>query len=90
MLLARPLVRLEQLHLLAVHVLHHLIGLPLLEREPHPFVRVVLVVGLILVELDPDEVGIDGLGVERQADEGVDGGGFGDQAEGPGLRRGLF
>lgn len=49
--------------------------------------RVVLVVGLILVELDPDEVGLDGLGVERQADEGVDGGGFGDQAEGPGLRR---
>lgn len=47
--------------------------------------RVVFVVGLILVVLDLDEVGIDGLGVERKADEGVDGGGFGDEAEGPGL-----
>lgn len=80
-----PLVRLELLDLLAIHVLHDLIGLPFLEREADAFVRVVFVVGLILVELDADEVRLDRLGVERKADEGVDGGGFGDQAEGPGL-----
>lgn len=47
--------------------------------------RVVLVVGLILVVFDLDEVGVDGVGVEGEADEGVDGGGFGNEFEGPGL-----
>lgn len=38
MLLARPLIRLELLHLRAVHVLHNLICLPFLEAEPQTFV----------------------------------------------------
>lgn len=85
MLLAGPFIGLELLHLLAVHVLHDLIGLPFLETEPHAFVRVVLVVGLIFVVFDLNEVGIDGLWIKGQADEGVDGGGFGDEFEGPRL-----
>lgn len=88
MLLPGPAIGLEQLDLLAVHVLHDLIGLPFLEAEAEAFVRVVLVVGLILVVLDPDEVGVDRFGIKGQADEGVDGGGFGDDFEGPGLFEG--
>lgn len=64
-------------------MLHHLIGLPFLEAEPQTLVRVVLVVSLVLVVLDADEVGVFGLGVEGEGDEGVDGGGFGDDFEGP-------
>ncbi len=47
---------------------------------------VVFVVGLVFVVLDADEVGVFGGRVEGEGDEGVDGGGFGDDAEGPGLR----
>ena len=66
-------------------MLHDLIGLPLLEAEAQPLVRIVLVVGLVLVVLDLDEVALDGGGVEGQGDESVNGGGFGDEFEGPGL-----
>lgn len=83
--LGRSLVRLKLRDLGAIHVLHHLIGLPLLEAEAQPLVRVVLVVGLVLVVLDADEVGVLRLRVEREGDEGVDGGGLGDDLEGPGL-----
>ena len=34
---------------------------------------------------DADEAGVFGGGVEGEGDEGVDGGGFGDDFEGPGL-----
>ena len=64
-------------------MLHDLIRLPLLEGEAQPFVRVVFVVGLVLVVFDLDEVGVDGGGVEGEGDERVDGGGFGDDFEGP-------
>ena len=47
--------------------------------------RVIFVVGLIFVVFDADEIGVDGVGVEGEGDEGVDGGGFGDDFEGPGL-----
>ena len=83
MLLPRPLVRLEFRHLGAIHVLHDLIGLPLLEAEPQTLMRVVLIVGLILVVFYLDEVAVDGGRVEGEGDEGVDGGGFGDDFEGP-------
>lgn len=66
-------------------MLHDLIGLPLLEGEADAFVRVVLVVGLVLVVLDADEVGVLRGRVEGEGDEGVDGGGLGDEFEGPGL-----
>lgn len=85
MLLGSPLIGLKLLHLGTVHVLHDLIGLPLLEAEAQPLVRIVLVVGLVLVVLDLDEVALDGGGVEGQGDESVNGGGFGDEFEGPGL-----
>lgn len=83
MLLRRALIRLKLLHLRAIHVLHDLIRLPLLEAEAEALVRVVLVVGLVFVVLDLDEVAVDGGGVEGEGDEGVDGGGFGDDFEGP-------
>lgn len=85
MLLRRALVGLEFFHLGAVHVLHDLVGLPLFEAEAEALVRVVLVVGLVLVVLDLDEVAVDGGGGEGEGDDGVDGGGFGDHFEGPGL-----
>lgn len=46
---------------------------------------VVFVIGLIFMVLDLDEIGVDGGGVEGERDEGVDGGGFGNDGEGPGL-----
>lgn len=46
---------------------------------------VVFVVGLVFVVFDADEVGVFGCRVEGEGDKGVDGGGFGDDAEGPGL-----
>lgn len=64
-------------------MLHDLIRLPLLEAEAEALVRVVLVVGLVFVVLDLDEVAVDGGGVEGEGDEGVDGGGLGDDFEGP-------
>ena len=83
MLLARAFIRLEFFYLRAVHKLHHLIGLPFLEAEPQPLVTIVLVVSLVLVILDLNKVAVNGRWVERQGDEGVDGGGFGDDFESP-------
>lgn len=82
-LLAGTLVGFESLDLRAVHMLHDLVGLPLLEAEAKTLMRVVLVVRLILVVLDLDEIAVDGSGVEGEGDESVDGGGFGDDFEGP-------
>ena len=48
--------------------------------------RIVFLVGLVFVVFDADEVRVDGGGVEGEGDEGVDGGGFGEEGEGPGLR----
>ena len=66
-------------------MLHDGIGLPLLEAEAQPLVGVVLVVGLVLVVLELDEIAVDGGGVKGEGDEGVDGGGLGDDFEGPAL-----
>ena len=66
-------------------MLHDLIGLPFLETEANPFVRVVLVVGLIFVVFDLDEVRVDGGGIEGERDEGVDGRRFGNEFKCPGL-----
>lgn len=85
LLLPRPLILLKRLHLRAIHMLHDLIGLPLLETKPEPLVAVVFVVGLVFVVFDADEVGVFGGRVEGERDEGVDGGRFGDDSEGPGL-----
>lgn len=55
-LLRRALVRLELLDLRTIHMLHHLVRLPLLEAEPQPLVRIILVVRLIFMILDLDEI----------------------------------
>ena len=84
-ILASTLVLLKVLHLLRVHVLHNLISLPLLEREAHTLMRVIFVVGLILVILQLNEVGVDSRGIEGQGNESVNRGGLWNEFEGPGL-----
>ena len=76
-------VLLEELDLFTVHMLRDLISLPFLEAKTDAFMRVVLVVGLILVVLNLDKVRVDGGGIKREGDEGVDGGGFGNELECP-------
>lgn len=66
-------------------MLHHRIGLPLLEAEPQPLVRIVFVIGLVLVVFDLDEIAVDGVGRESEGHERVDGCGFGDDLESPTL-----
>ena len=83
MFLPRALISFKRRHLRTIHILHDLIGLPLLEAEAQPLMGVVFVVGLVLVVFHLDEVGVYGGGVEGEGDEGVDGGGFGDDFEGP-------
>ena len=85
LILPGALVLLKHLHLGAIHELHDLIGLPLLERKAEAFVAVVFVIGLVFVVFDTDEVGVCGGRVDREGDEGVDGGGFGNDFERPGL-----
>ena len=83
MLLCGILIGLKHFHFLTIHKLHHLISLPLLETEPQPLMTVIFIVGLILVVLDLDKVAVYRSGVKGEGDEGVDGGGFGDDFEGP-------
>ncbi len=45
--------------------------------------RIVLIVSLIFMVLDLDEVTIDGSRVKGERDESIDGGGFGNDFEGP-------
>ena len=73
MFLACPLICLEQLHLLAIHVLHNVIRLPLLESKPKSLMRVILVIRLVLVILDLYEVAVYGRGIQRQRHNGIDG-----------------
>ena len=76
--LVGALVGLEFLDFGTIHVLYHLICLPFLEAEAETLVRVVFVVLLVFVVFYLDEVGVDGVGVEREGDEGVEGCFFGD------------
>ena len=71
----------EVLHLLLTHPLHHHIGLSLLEAEPEPFMRIVLLVRLVLVVQDQGEVRVLGRGIELEGDEGVDRRLLGDKVE---------
>lgn len=68
-------------------MLHNIVGLPLLETEPETLVGIIFIVGLVLVVFDLDEVGVLGGGIKGEGDKRVDGGGLGDEFEGPGLRR---
>lgn len=53
---AFALISLESLHLLSIHMLSHLVGLPLLEAKANPLVRVILIIRLVFVVFDLDEV----------------------------------
>lgn len=66
-------------------MLHHRIGLPLLEAEPHALMRVVLIVSLVFMVFHLDEVAVDGVWGEGEGDERVDGGRFGEELECPAL-----
>lgn len=85
MLLASSLVGFERLNLSAVHVLRHLISLPLLESEAKSFMRIILVVRLIFVVLDPDEVAVDSFWVKRECHKSVDSCSLRNDLERPGL-----
>ena len=67
-LFRRSLIRLEMLDFCRIHLLHHLIRLPLLETKAYALVGVVFVIGLIFVVLHLDEVTVDGGGVEGKGD----------------------
>lgn len=66
-------------------MLHHRIGLPLLEAEPQALMRIVFVIGLVLVVFDLDELAVDCVRREGEGHERVDGCGFGDDFESPTL-----
>lgn len=61
-LLPCPLILLKLLHFGTIHMIHDLIGLPLLERNPEASVGILFVVCLILVVFNADEIGVDGCG----------------------------
>lgn len=67
-------------------MLHNLICLPLLKGKSQSFVGIIFVVGLIFVVFYADEVGVCTGGLEREGDEGVYCGGFGNDFECPGLK----
>lgn len=66
------LISLESLHLLSIHMLSHLISLPLLEAKPNPLVRVILIIRLVFVILDLDEIRIDSIRVKRERNKRID------------------
>jgi hypothetical protein len=85
MLLRCILISLKFLKLRRVHMLHHVISLPLLEAKPQPLMTVILIIGLILVILNLHEVAILGRRVQRQRDEPGDSRCLWDQTERPRL-----
>lgn len=85
MFLRRALILLKLLQLGRVHMLHHMVRLPLLEVKPQPLMRVIFIVRLILMILDLHEIAIQRRGVQAQRHQAGDRGGFRDELEGPGL-----
>jgi hypothetical protein len=85
MLLPSTLICLKRSYLLRIHMLGHLIRLPLLERESQSLVAIILIICLVFVVLDADEVAMHCLGIQGKGDKCVDSGGFGNDLEGPGL-----
>jgi hypothetical protein len=63
MLLAGIFIRFKRSHLSRIHMLGHLICLPLLERKSESLMPVILIICLILVVLDADEVAVYGFGI---------------------------
>jgi hypothetical protein len=84
-LLRRPPIRLKLLQLRRVHMLNHMIRLPLLERKPQPLMAIVLVIRLILVILDLHELVRPRRGIQAQAHEPRDCSRLGQQPECPRL-----
>lgn len=77
------LISLESLHLFSIHMLSHLVSLPLLEAKPNPLVRVILIICLVFVVLDLDKIRIDGVRVKRERNKRIDSRSLGDDLECP-------
>lgn len=77
------LISLESLHLFSIHMLSHLVSLPLLEAKPNPLVRVILIICLVFVVLDLDKVRIDSVRVKRERNKRIDSRSLGDDLECP-------
>jgi len=69
--------------IVAHHILHYIIGLPILECGPQALVAVVLVIGLVLVILNPYEIRVDRHRVKRERYQRVDGRHLRDELEMP-------
>jgi hypothetical protein len=85
MLLIRPFILFKLLQLRRIHMLDHIIRLPLLEAKTHTLMTIILVVGLVLVVLDLHKLAVLCRGIQAQRHQTGDCGGLGDEAEGPGL-----
>jgi hypothetical protein len=66
MLLSSILVSLKCCNLLTIHVLRHLVRLPLLECKSKALVTLILLIRLVIVVFHPDEVTVHGVGVEGE------------------------
>lgn len=77
------LISLESLHLFSIHMLSHLVSLPLLEAKPNPLVRVILIICLVFVVLDLDKIRIDSVRVKRERNKRIDSRSLGDDLECP-------
>ena len=64
MFLPSILISLKDRDLLRIHMLGHLIRLPLLELESQSLVAVILIIRLVFMVLDADEVAVHCLGIE--------------------------
>lgn len=82
-LLLGALILLKVLHLVTVHDLNHIVGLPFFEVEAESLVAVVLVICLVLVVFDLNEIGVDSAGVEGEGDQGINCGFLWDDLKGP-------
>lgn len=77
------LISLESLHLFSIHMLSHLVSLPLLEAKPNPLVRVIFIICLVFVVLDLDKIRIDSVRVKRERNKRIDRRSLGDDLECP-------
>jgi hypothetical protein len=85
MLLIRPFILFKLLQLRRIHMLNHIIRLPLLEAKSHALMAIILIIGLVLVVLDLHKLAVLCRGIQAQRHQTGDGGGLGDEAKCPGL-----
>lgn len=85
MFLVGALILLEFFELGRVHVLYHVVRLPLLETETHSFMTVIFVVCLVFVILDLHKLAVLGRRIQTKRYQTGNGSCLGNQTEGPGL-----